>query len=107
MSERSVTLWKRGGLFITARLRETGDLVIEGQHLGGGSEYEYALTVSADEVPIVAGALGGGPDADVLALLSENAETIVEQGEASWLGGLGISPGFWSHGDWFDVLEAD
>lgn len=107
MSKRSVPLWDRGGLYIGASLRESGDLVIAGQHLRGRSEYEYALTVSANEVPIVVEALGGAPDADVLALLSDNADAIVQQGEKSWLGGLGIDPEFWSHGDWFDVIDAD
>lgn len=107
MSERSVSLWRRGGLYISASLRTSGDLVIAGQHLRGRSEYEYALTVAAEEVPLVVDALGGAPGADVLTLLLENADAIVLQGEKTWLSSIGIEPGFWSHGDWFDVVDPD
>lgn len=107
MPERSVSLWNRGGLYIAATLHDSGDLVIAGQHLRGRAEYEYALTVTADEVPLVVQALGGAPGADVLPLLAQNADTIVLQGEKSWLSGIGIDPGFWSHGDWFDVVDTD
>lgn len=107
MPKRSVSLWDRGGLRIGASLSDSGELVIAGHHLRGRSEYEYSLTVAVGEVPVVVEALGGAPGSDVLTLLSENADAIVQQGEASWLGGLGIKPGFWSHGDWFDVIDAD
>ncbi|MEV6279905.1 hypothetical protein [Nocardia sp. NPDC051832] len=100
MTTRSVSLWSRDGLYITANLQDSGVLIIEGQHLSHGGEYEYALTVAPEKVVYVLEALGGKPDADVLALLAANAESIVRRGEKSWLESLGITPEFWSHGDW-------
>jgi hypothetical protein len=61
-------------------LRDDGSLVIEGQDLGAGverfwgaglTEYEWTRTVEREHVPRLAAALGGGPDADVLALIEE------------------------------------
>ncbi|MEU8901635.1 hypothetical protein [Nocardia sp. NPDC048505] len=103
MTARSVSLWSRDGLNITASLRDSGALVIEGQHLSRGGEYEYTITVDAAKVPFVRQALGGKPDTDVLELLAANAASIVHQGEKSWLESLGITPEFWSHGDWRDT----
>ncbi|MEV0248519.1 hypothetical protein AB0H76_18110 [Nocardia sp. NPDC050712] len=102
MTPRSVSLWSRGGLYITASLRDSGALVFEGQHLSRGGEYEYTITVAPGKVPFVRQALGGSPEADVLELLSANAESIVLQGAKTWLESLGITPEFWSHGDWHD-----
>ncbi|WP_194818666.1 hypothetical protein [Nocardia sp. XZ_19_385] len=99
MTTRSVSLWSRGGLYITASLRDSGALVIEGQHLSRGGEYEYAITVAPEKVVYVLQALGGKPEADVLDLLAANAESIVRQGEKSWLESLGITPEFWSRGE--------
>ncbi|MBL1073641.1 hypothetical protein JK358_04475 [Nocardia sp. 2] len=105
MTERKVSLWSRDGLYIDAALRDSGALVIEGQHLRGGGEYEYALTVAADQVPVVVAALGGDADADVLDLLHANAEPIVRRGEKGWLESIGVTVGFWSHGNWADLFD--
>lgn len=105
MAERSVSLWSKNGLYVDATLQDSGALVFNGQHLRHGWEYEYSLTVRPDAVPVVVAALGGEPGVDVLALLRANAEFIVRRGEKSWLDSIGITPEFWSHGDWFDVVD--
>ena len=86
-------IWARNRLYVDAKLRPDGALVIEGQDLTSG-EYEYALTVAPADVPRVVEALGGG--ADVLALLQAHAELVVTTGERRWLLSLGIEPGFWA-----------
>ncbi|MBP2192110.1 hypothetical protein [Nocardia goodfellowii] len=96
MSTGSVSLWSRDGLYITASVRDSGALVIEGQHLRQGGEFEYTLTVAPEKVVYVLEALGGRPEADVLELLAANAESIVRQGEKSWLESLGLTPEFWT-----------
>jgi len=101
MSEsRKVSLWARDRLYIDAELRADGSLAILGQDLNPGNpfggEYEYALTVRAADVPRVVAALGGGPDDDVLALLSGQGEQIVRTGEKRWLREIGVEADFWS-----------
>ena len=51
--QRSVVLVDRDRLVVRAKLRADGTLVIEGQDLRRG-EYEYFLTVAADDVPRLA-----------------------------------------------------
>ena len=87
-------------MVVEAVLTDDGDLVFEGQDLNGWlgyAEYEYWVTAPAAVVPRVVAALGGSPDDDVLALLAENAEEIVRQGESTWLRSLGIDPGISTH----------
>jgi hypothetical protein len=64
---------------LTARLTEGGDLRIEGQDLGsrvegfwgpGLTEYEWNITVRAQDIPRFLAALGGKESDDVLTLLS-------------------------------------
>ncbi|MFF0547026.1 hypothetical protein ACWEVD_27815 [Nocardia thailandica] len=97
MSDRTVPLWNRDRLYVHAVRRAGGDVVIDGQDLRGGSEYEYALTVPAGQVPLIVAALGGEPGADVLDLLSAHGEDIVLRGEKTWLESIGVAPGFWCH----------
>lgn len=99
MNQPRVSLWGRDRLYVGARLTPEGALVIEGQDLSGASEYEYALTVPAAQVPQVLAGLAGRPGDDVLALLKTHAATIVETGELTWLRSLGIEPEFWSRRD--------
>jgi hypothetical protein len=114
--EERVGLWADGHLTVAAYLKGDGRLVFTGQHLSvverrdapdgqpSGpqvSEYEYALTVAAGDVPAVCRALqedDGEPD-DVLTLLSTHAATVVGAGELTWLRSIGIEPEFWSRAD--------
>lgn len=93
---REVTLREEEGLRIWASLRDDGALVIEGrdtrQNLWGPSNDEYTLTVAASEVPTVVAALGGGDDADVLALLEGHKDEVVRAGERAWLRQAGVEP---------------
>lgn len=96
---RTVTLLDRDRLHVWATMIDDGRLRIEGQDLGGylgTSEYEYALTVSADDVPRIRAALDAGDGDDLLSLLGAAGTAIVARGERAWLTGLGITPAFWS-----------
>ena len=91
-----VTLWARDGLTVDARLEEDGRLTISGHDLSGRiyDEYEYWLSVTADEIALVVRALGGSEGDAVLPLLERHGEAIVRTGEQRWLRDLGIEPGF-------------
>lgn len=96
---RTVTLLDQDPLRVWATMTDDGGLRIEGQDLGGypgASEYEYALTISAADVPRVRSALDAGDGDDLLALLGAAGGAIVARGERTWLTGLGITPAFWS-----------
>ncbi len=64
--------------YLDARLKESGDLWIEGQDLGDfqdpivapDGEYEWVWEISADKLPELLRMLGADPDADVLAELA-------------------------------------
>jgi hypothetical protein len=69
---------RHGDRYLQAALLESGDLVIEGQDLGdelpvpgtsGVTEYEFAWTIPADQIPRLVELLGGEPGDDVLDLL--------------------------------------
>lgn len=98
MEQRRVTLHAKNGLSVWARTHDDGRLSIEGQDLNPpiGKEYEYALTVAADDVDRVFEALGGRQGQDVLDLVECHALAIVRGGELSWFESLGVSPEFWS-----------
>lgn len=95
---RTVTLRDRDRLRVWATMTAEGELRIEGQDLGGypgASEYEYAITVSATDLPIIRAALDASDD-DLLSLLETAGEAIVRRGERAWIEGLGITAEFWS-----------
>lgn len=83
----SSVLRDRDGLTVRAERREDGAVVILGHDLSGRiwSEYEYAITVRGQDVPLLVSALGGSPESDVLDLLAAAGEEIVAAGERSWL----------------------
>lgn len=96
----SYTMWDQGGLHVWVSWRDDGELLIEGQDLRSGpfgaTEYEYAVTVPTAQLPKLVAALGLETDDEVIAHLLANGESIVKQGERTWVEGLGITPGFWS-----------
>ncbi|HWS57119.1 MAG TPA: hypothetical protein VN257_01145 [Actinotalea sp.] len=94
----TVTLWDRERRFVWGTVRGDGSLVIEGQDLSGGAEYEYAITVPAAQVPTVAAALGVDVE-DVLSGLAAQGEAVYRRGELTWVRSLGITPEFWSRSD--------
>ena len=96
---RTVTLLDRDQLRVWATTTADGELRIEGQDLGGypgASEYEYAITVSAGDVPTVRAALDAADGDDLLSLLEAEGEAIVRRGERAWIESLGITAKFWS-----------
>ena len=91
-------IWERSGLTVRVLLTDDSDLVFAGQDLKnypGADEYEYWITVPAQDVPTVIAALGGQPGDDVLELVARSAESIIGQGERTWVKSLGIEPGFY------------
>ena len=102
----TVTMFASDGLTVWAELNAAGDLVIQGQDLSGhpfAREYEYALTVPAAHVGVVAQALGGRAPTDVLELLKANGERIVKMGERTWLQSLGVEVRTWNRIEPFDM----
>lgn len=96
---RTVTLLDQEGLRVWATMTDDGGLRIEGQDLGGypgASEYEYALAVSAADMPRIRSALDARSDEDLLSVLEAAGGAIVARGERAWLTGLGITAAFWS-----------
>ena len=81
-----------------------GDLVIEGQDLGpavegfwGGSEYEWIISIRAEDVPTYLRALGGHGDThDPLEFLSARYREDARCVSKSFLDGHGIPCQFWS-----------
>ncbi|HEY5457801.1 MAG TPA: hypothetical protein VIJ96_20235 [Acidothermaceae bacterium] len=104
MAETATVIWQRDNLTVTVDRNEDGGLTIFGHDLAGwgpgSSDYEYAVTVDAGDIPVILAALGGRPGDDVVPLLVANAETIVATvGETAWLKSLGIEPQVWNHVD--------
>lgn len=100
MGASAVSIYASEGLAVWAEVNRLGDLIIQGQDLGGhvfGGEYEYALTVPASQVAAVAQALGGEEAAEVLGLLKANGQRIVQMGERTWLQSLGVEVHTWTH----------
>ena len=96
--ENLASLWGKDGLYVDAVVDESGALKISGQDLKtvpfGGDEYEYFITVAAEDVALVVHALGGKPGSNVLELLRANAQMLVETGETKWLRSNGIKHEF-------------
>src|SRR5665647_2198270 len=96
---RTVTLHDHDGLHVWATITADGELLIQGQDLGGypgASEYEYAFRVSSADVSTVRAALDASDGDDLLSLLEVAGEAIVRRGERAWTEGMGITAEFWS-----------
>jgi hypothetical protein len=108
MAERIVILredrFEDGAYSLRARLEDDGSLVIEGQDLGkapeefwGSREYEWTITVQAEAVPSLVGALGGIPEeSDPLDLLASRYRESSFYGTRGFLDDAGIPCEFWS-----------
>lgn len=89
---------------MTATLFADGHLGLEGQDLGkavaffgdGFTEYEFAWSASASEVPRIVELLGGAPTDDPLALLKAWAEEHQGQDPGQVIRDGGVTIGFWS-----------
>ncbi|WP_430782811.1 hypothetical protein [Actinoplanes sp. G11-F43] len=96
-----MTIWSANKLFVDVVHEPDGTLRIQGQDLDPGNmfegEYEYAMTVRPADVPRIVAALGGDPGADVLDLMTANAQAIITLGESRFLKSIGVEYEFWSH----------
>jgi hypothetical protein len=97
-----------GERHLRAVLRSNGELVLEGQDLGrdlpfaglsGVTEYEYAHTIPAEEVPRLVEVLGGGPSDDVLHLLIASFPEGAMTNFSEFFKEHGIKAGIWNHFD--------
>ena len=93
------TLWDRDGLHVWAERSWSGGLVISGQHLMEGSEYEYAITVGATDAHKVAESLGTPFNLIRTALATAYPTGIRPAGEMAWLKGIGVEGRLWSRFD--------
>ncbi|MEP7194780.1 MAG: hypothetical protein ABI903_18200 [Actinomycetota bacterium] len=89
-----------GTLYVEVGRSPTGDLTISGQHLWSGGEYEYAITVRLAELPALVAACGGEPGGDPWALVTQQLDALVGQGEQTWLQEHGIESTLWTHADY-------
>jgi hypothetical protein len=83
------------GLAVWGRMRGDGGFEIEGQHLGAGGhigkeDYEYLITVAAEDVPALARALGCADDGIVEAWDAQVDQIVSTRGERTWLTEHGI-----------------
>ncbi len=90
---------EQGTCCVWISITEHGDLLLNGQDLGGvagASEYEYAIAVKLSDFGTIREALHGSADADIVELMCANAQMIFSSGEQTWLEGLGIETDFWA-----------
>ncbi len=76
-----------------------GKLLISGQVLRGGSEYEYFITVESKDFDTIRDALGAPDHEDMIDMLRAHREEIYAHGESTWLKSLGIEFGFSNYFD--------
>ena len=72
-------------------------LRFSGQDIAGAAgtdEYEYWVTVKAQDFPKILEALGAARDEDVAEVLLAHREEIFGVGEMTWLKSIGIEPEF-------------
>jgi hypothetical protein len=100
--KNAVSLCSDDQVYVDVEQEADGGIVFVGQDLNphnayGGLEYEYRISVDADDIPTLAAALGGTSGEDILDLLRAHREQITRTGELKWVRGLGVAPEFWSH----------
>ncbi|WP_067716499.1 hypothetical protein [Nocardia yamanashiensis] len=97
-NERKVSLVGVNGWFVSARLNERGDLIIDGQDLGGPfSEYEWAWAFSSTTFDLIRARLGADKDADILDVLLNSFASNELRDPGRWLHNeAGIPAEFWS-----------
>lgn len=106
--DRTIDIWHatdhNGSRSMSATLYADGHLGIEGQDLGaavkffGGdfTEYEFAWSASAPEVPRIIELLGGQPGDDPLTLLKAWTHENKGKDPGQFLKASGVTIGFWS-----------
>jgi hypothetical protein len=92
-----------GSRYLQATLAPNGDVAIEGQDLGKGvegfwgeglTEYEFAMTIQAVNVPALLAALGA--QSNVLSALQEQFESQSDMAAKTFLDAHNIPYEFWS-----------
>jgi hypothetical protein len=92
---RSVSLFATTGIQIDVSRDAVGNLEFEGSDVTPSLQrYEYAYAVSADQVPRLVEQLGGGPEDDVLDLITQHRDELLHDGEVTWLRRHGIEGDF-------------
>lgn len=83
---------------VDARLAASGNLVFDGQDLGGPyAEYEWGWTFTPSSFPLIRFALGGEPGEDVLDLVQEAFADKGFRDPGAWLHKeKGVPAEFWS-----------
>jgi hypothetical protein len=88
---RTISLFATTGVRLDVRQDPDGSVVFLGSDVDASLRgYDYEYTVSADQVPSLRKQLGGGEDADVLALINTERDAILAHGEITWLRERGI-----------------
>jgi hypothetical protein len=96
-AERRVRLRAAPHRYLTAVLRQDGDLVFEGQDLQPGlPEYEYVVTVRAAHVPELMRVVGAATGGELLRRLEGRSEEIAP-GVRAWLRERGVEAEVWTH----------
>lgn len=93
-----VELYKQGSLRLSASRTDDGAIELYGQDLARGDEYEYWLRIESADHELLARALHGRPDGDLLAGLRANRLELLVVGEERWLEAAGIAYSFDSYG---------
>ena len=86
-----------GELYVDVGRSQTGDLTITGQHLWPGGEYEYAIAVNVNQLPLFVEALGGEHGDDPWTVATTHLAKLVEHGERVWLQEHGVESTLWTH----------
>jgi hypothetical protein len=89
---------QRGKCHVSIEMTDEGALRLSGQHLSGGSEYEYFISVRKADFGKINAALGQPADADIVASMCAHADEIFDRGERSWLEDQGVEVEFSSWG---------